>query len=69
MLAGNTQLFAIRPEGEILQLTRNSSIKNWSSGAPKGWWATYGAVVASNWQVVDAVKLQEMMNQRAGQGG
>lgn len=64
-MAGRTDLFAVRAEGEVLVMTRMMSIKSVGTGKPQPWKATFGAVVADNWQVVDAKKLQEMMGQGA----
>ena len=68
-IAGRTDMFAVRAEGEILSLTRNLSIRNWASGAPMKWVPTFGALVGDNWQVMDAAKLNEMLAARAEQGG
>lgn len=69
LMAGRTDLFAFRPEGEVLVLTRNLSVKAVQTGVVQPWKATFGALVADNWQVVDAAKMQEIMQARAGQGG
>lgn len=68
MLLGRTDMFAVRPEGEILSLTRNQSLRNWESGKPMKWVPTVGALVGDNWEVMTAQKLNEVMAQRAGQG-
>lgn len=68
MLAGRTDKFAVRPEGEVLSLTRNLAIKNLGNGTINGWRATFGAIVADNWEVWDAEKVQQMMMARMGQG-
>jgi hypothetical protein len=68
-VCGRTDLFLVRPEGEVLMVTRNLSVKNVSSGKPQPWKATFGALVADNWEVMTLQKLQQMMAERAGQGG
>jgi len=68
MMAGRTDLVALRPEGELLILTRNCAIKSIAGGTPVTWWATFGAIVADNWQVVDVLKLKQIMAERAGPG-
>jgi hypothetical protein len=67
-ICGRTDKFAVRPEGEVLCLTRNLSIRNLESGVPQKWIPTYGALVADNWDIFDVPKLQAMMQARAGQG-
>lgn len=68
LMVGNTSMVAVRPEGEILHMTRNCAIKNLAANTPRPWIATLGPLLADNWQVLPIEKVFAPPPPPAGQG-
>ncbi len=69
MLVGRPDLIAARPTGQVIMVTERNGLKDLSSGKERQWFATLGAVVADNWEVMTRPQFAERLRASEGQGG
>jgi len=68
-LAGNPHLLALRPTGQVLQLTDRQMVMSLRGGNRRRYTGTFSDLVAIDWQVMTGAEFAKLINNAAASGG